>query len=116
MNAKQEFLDQISHSHSDVLCVLIRSGSSLRLENQSILTTGYTKEEYNQFLKDIDFDYDNGYGGQELFGKIWYTNGTWSSRGEYDGSEWWDYNRCPDIPTYLNRLDKVRDNKLNQIL
>ena len=50
------------------------------------------------FLDQIDFEYDNGFGCQELFGTIWYEDGTWSSRGEYDGSEWWEYNSCPKIP------------------
>ena len=43
----------------------------------------------------LDFDYDNGYGGQNLFGCIWYGDGTWSHREEYDGSEWWQYMKCP---------------------
>ena len=46
----------------------------------------------------LDFEYDNGYGGQELFGNVWYTDGTWSERGEYDGAEWWEHKVCPDIP------------------
>ena len=46
----------------------------------------------------LDFEYDNGYGGQELFGNIWYKDGTWSERGEYDGSEWWEHKVCPAIP------------------
>jgi hypothetical protein len=53
-------------------------------------------------LKLLDFEYDHGFGGQELFGVIWYTNGNWSNRSEYDGSEWWTYNRCPEIPKELS--------------
>jgi hypothetical protein len=49
----------------------------------------------------LDFNYDNGYGGQELYGTIWYVDGTWSERGEYDGSEWWDYREVPEVPSYL---------------
>ena len=58
----------------------------------------------------------SGYGGQELFGTIWYEDGTWSDRGEYDGSEWWNYNKCPDIPDDVKRLDKERDQKINKII
>ena len=43
-------------------------------------------------------EYDNGFGGQRFFGTIWYADGTWSTRGEYDGSEWWEYNKCPPLP------------------
>tara|TARA_R110000822_G_scaffold65508_3_gene160309 strand:- start:298 stop:567 length:270 start_codon:yes stop_codon:yes gene_type:complete len=46
-------------------------------------------------LPDLDFDYDNGYCSQQLFGFIWYSDGTWSCRGEYDGSEWWEHVERP---------------------
>ena len=67
-------------------------------------------------LIDINKDYDAGYGSQELYGTIWYKDGTWSTRGEYDGSEWWDYHCVPEIPVKLNRIDKVRDIKIDKIL
>lgn len=50
----------------------------------------------------LDFTYSNGYGGQELEGLIVFTDNTWLSRGEYDGSEWWDYNKCPSIKDITN--------------
>ena len=75
-----------------------------------------TQEEYDEFLKSLDFNYDSGYGTQELFGRIWYRDGSWSERYEYDGSENWDYKSRPEIPTNLNRIDKIREEKLNQIL
>ena len=43
----------------------------------------------------LNFKYDSGYGGQELFGYIWYTDGTWSDRREYDGLEWWEHQERP---------------------
>lgn len=85
-------------------------------EKRISLTTGFTSDEYVEFLEAINRDYDSGYGGQNLYGFIWYKNGTWSSRGEYDGSEWWEFNKCPLIPDELNRVDKVRDQTLNTIL
>ena len=42
-----------------------------------------------------DRDYDSGFGGQELFGTITFKDGTWLERGEYDGSEWWEYKTTP---------------------
>lgn len=44
----------------------------------------------------LNFDYDDGYGSQELFGYIWYADGTWSDRREYDGAEWWEHQKRPD--------------------
>ena len=48
-------------------------------------------------IERLNFIYDAGYGGQELFGIVKYKDGTWATRGEYDGSEWWEYH---DAPTY----------------
>lgn len=107
-NARMEFLNHVNGR--EVLCAIIQSG------DEFYLTTGWTKEEWDEFLSSLNFDYDSGYGSQKLFGTIWYVDGTWSERGEYDGSEWWEHHVCPDIPTKLNRLDKVREKKLNQIL
>lgn len=66
------------------------------------LKVGHTPEELEQFLKDMDFMYDAGYGGQELHGTIWFEGKDfWLTRGEYDGSEWWDFNYMPEIPGVL---------------
>ena len=55
-------------------------------------------------IERLNFDYDAGYGGQELFGIVKYKDGTWATRGEYDGSEWWEYH---DAPTYEEFKSKV---------
>ena len=101
MNAKEEFLGHIRDRK--VLCADMahqdcwHNGPSTDFE----LPVGYTQEQYDEFINSLDFEYDKGYGGQELFGTIWYTDGTWSDRGEYDGSEWWNYQKCPSIPENL---------------
>jgi len=115
MNAKDEFLKHISNRK--LLCSTVSiSSRKNEYEKTSILTTGWAEADWIEFLSEINVEYDEGYGGQETFGTIWYVDGTWSSREEYDGSEWWQYNKCPEIPKDLNRIDKVRDQKLNQIL
>lgn len=119
MNARLEFISHIQNK--EVLCLEITYVYDGESDEESKvkrfhLTKGYTIEEYNDLLKSLDFEYDSGYGSQELFGNIWYKDGTWSDRYEYDGSECWDYQSSPDIPDYLNRVDKIRDEKLNTIL
>ena len=53
------------------------------------------QDEY-LFLEDLaSINYDNGYGGQDLFGTIVFKDGIWLERGEYDGSEWWEYRKLP---------------------
>lgn len=55
-----------------------------------ILCKNYDKYQYDTFLKEIDRDYDDGYGSQNLFGTIWCTDGIWLDRHEYDGAEGWE--------------------------
>ena len=113
INAKEEFLN---HTKSKVIeCAYIQF-IDYEDGEKFFLTTGYTEDEYKQFLSDIDRAYNNGYGGQELDGMIWYADSTWTTRGEYDGSEWWEYHEVPEIPDFLNRIDKVREKKLNKLL
>ena len=115
MNARQEFIKHIGVRK--VLCAQIKHGDDYDDDSKVFnLTTGSTEEDRTQFLNDIDFEYDSGYGGQRLFGTIWYEDGTWSERGEYDGSEWWEHRERPQIPVELDRKYKVREQKLNQIL
>lgn len=113
INAKSEFIDHVGNKK--VKCALVEFISYVD-SGKYFLTTGYTSDEYDEFLSKIDRFYDNGYGGQELDGMIWYEDGTWTTRGEYDGSEWWEYHEVPEIPDYLNRVDKVRDKKLSELL
>ena len=114
MNAREEFIKHIGSRK--VLCAGIQRGYDWDESVVYNLTTGWDSEDWSKFLSNLDFEYDCGYGDQNLFGTIWYADGTWSDRGEYDGSEWYEYHICPPIPTELNRLDKVREQKLNKIL
>jgi hypothetical protein len=98
-NAKQEF---IAHTlEQDVKCATVSIAHDFDTHSTFLLPVNHTPEQKEQFLSSIDVNYNDGYGSQELFGTIWYNDGTWSEREEYDGSEWWEYNECPDIPTKL---------------
>lgn len=104
-NARMEFIEHIGDR--TVKCATIgEEEDSYRLEKgekakRILLPVGYTEEQYLNFLHALNIDYDSGYGGQNLFGTIWYTDGSWSQRGEYDGSEWWDHMEVPVIPEEL---------------
>lgn len=99
-NAKEEFIGHTSEVKSKIKAATI--SSAIRPpELKYCLKVGYTEDDFNNFLKRLDFKYSSGYGGQELYGMIWYEDGTWSERGEYDGSEWWDYRAVPIIPEEL---------------
>lgn len=116
MNAKEELVAQLDriravrkNSSISIKCATITKGRDYWEEvekNIYNLKEGYSLEEYKNFLDALNYEYDNGYGGQELYGTVWLTEeNTWLSRGEYDGSEWWEYNRCPSIPEELKRED-----------
>lgn len=104
MNAQAEFLSHIMEA-PDVKAVTImfnERGYSSNPEHIKIfnLREGFTEDDFKKFIEDLDFDYDNGFGTQYLFGKIWYTDGTWSERYEYDGSESWTHQGPTDIFYY----------------
>ena len=101
-NAKEEFLRHIENK--ELLCVSISHHYDWNNSKQCVLPIEHTQEEYDAFIKSLDFNYDGGYGGQELYGIIWYKDGTWSDRGEYDGSEWWEHYECPEIPESLIKI------------
>lgn len=103
-NAKQEFIKHVGNGI--VTCAIIDYQSySFRdedeKESEHRLRVGYTQEEYDAFVDSLDFVYDDGYGTQQLYGTIWFADGTWSDRYEYDGSERWDYHCVPTIPEEL---------------
>ena len=86
-NAKQELIEHVGDRKVDFVSVAFKRYGEPLVQ---------IKGELDEVLPLLDFEYENGYGGQELFGFIWYADGTWSDRGEYDGQGWWQYQACPD--------------------
>lgn len=76
----------------------IQDGDDTFEECPFIIELRSTRTERDEltFLNSLaSINYDNGYGGQELFGTIVFKDGTWLERGEYDGSEWWEHRKLP---------------------
>jgi hypothetical protein len=110
MNAKAEFIKfhrQIFKQFEDILCLEIWHETALfrRTEGDTrrtvTLAIGFSYDEFIQAVDNLDFEYDCGYGGQELFGYVWYKDGTWTDRYEYDGAECWQHNSVRIIPDHL---------------
>ena len=91
INAKEELIKHIKDRQ--VKFVYIHFGKDFALDEQKIFSG-----KLGEVFPMLNFSYDNGYGWQYLYGTIWYEDGTWSERGEYDGSEWWEHRQCPEIP------------------
>lgn len=110
-NAKIELQTVLDNLSAKVVCAQIYYQPNFfsRMDDEEedkgiTLRVGHTEQELQDFLDKLDFTYDDGYGGQELFGKVWLTDGVWLTRGEYDGSEWWDIHQYPQIPEELSTL------------
>ena len=97
MNAKVELLEELKDLGKEIKCARIETREgSIRYD----LPTNYTEMQKEEFLRRIDFEYDDGYGEQIIFGYVWLTDGTWLERDEYDGKEWWAHKECPTIPEF----------------
>ena len=64
---------------------------------------------WEQFEKIADCDYYSGFGIAVIHEDltIIFKDGTWFERAEYDGSEWWEYKRAPNIPQNPEPLESV---------
>ncbi len=95
-NAKQEFI--LSVRDHQVLCAKICFDP--QLPNRSCkhinLAKGFTSEDYDSFMEELNFGYDSVRGIQELFGIIWLKNGDWFERFAEGGLEFWLLKTCPD--------------------
>lgn len=61
------------------------------------LASGGKVLSWGEFLMMADFEYDNGYGGANVDPGlvVVFSDGSWLERGEYDGSEWWEFKQTP---------------------
>jgi hypothetical protein len=99
MNAREELIKHVADR--DVKYVHITVG---RRDEGKRTISGTLPE----VLPLLDFEYADGCGVQGLFGNIWYADGTWSERGEYDGEEWWEHKVCPPIPNIPTTVKEER--------
>ena len=71
----------------------------------------------DDFLKLADFNYNNGFGGNEIslalkvVGWDW-----WIERHEYDGSEWWEFKTIPTTRNLVKKLENfaITDEQFDQ--
>ena len=113
MNASIEFNNFIV-GKPDVICAYTENVGlySYQTPSHNSLPLAYTEEQYAKFMLELDFTYNNGFGGKQLDGQIWFKDGTWADRGEYDGSGWWQYHKCPQVPIFLYPFDTVTEEEL----
>lgn len=67
------------------------------------------KSTWDDFCLKANFEYDNGYGGAEIpMDLVIVGKDFWLERGEYDGSEWWEFKTMPVEPEETRELDLKR--------
>ena len=94
MNALKELLEHIEDRNVEYVEIIYGD----HWEDQELQKPREIRGTLEEVVPHLNFDYDNGYGSQYLNGVIWYADGTWSEREEYDGSEWWTHRFRPEIP------------------
>ena len=90
-NAKTEILNQINGREVEYIRVEM-------IDPNTYEPLKPVEGRLDEVLPLMDFEYDGGYGAQWMTGVIWYADGTWSDRREYDGSEWWEHHVRPSLP------------------
>ena len=85
---------------------ILSNHSKLWIAEPMFSTIAVLKEEWDnadweRFIRTLDFLYDDGFGSQHLFGIVWFKDGSWLERYEYDGAESWHYKRTPPVPDSL---------------
>lgn len=99
-NLLQETMEELDHAQKDFYHDVLWIGTR----------DGKRTISKDSFLIAANFTYDAGYGGQEvlsdlvLVGDDW-----WLERGEYDGSEWWDFKTLPVLSPEPDKLDNLRE-------
>lgn len=89
MNAQKELIAHIDGREVKYVHIVYK-----KMFGNEIVISGTLED----VVERMNFEYDSGYGTQEVYGHIWYKDGTWSDRVEYNGSEWWLLQLPPPIP------------------
>ena len=96
-NAKKELIFDLGDiPFSDIVAVNITyKGNSITLH--PLVNGNHNAEDLSEMFNKLDFNYDSGFGIQNIDGTIWLTKNRWMTRSEYDGSEEWEFHRYPDF-------------------
>ena len=96
MNFREETIEAIKLSGHDLKDVMFIGSKD-----------GKYRITMNKFLEISDFDYDDSYGHSAIATDliIYFKDNSYATRGEYDGSEWWEYN----TPKVFNMNDEYKD-------
>lgn len=67
---------------------------------------GERTTDIQEFFNSIDFEYDDGYGGNEIsLSLVIVGDNWWLERGEYDGAEWWEFKTIPKLSSKATMVE-----------
>jgi hypothetical protein len=90
LNETREILTSNGKNESDVVWV----GVGDRYHKRPAMAFSW-----QEFAALSGFEYDDGFGGNEIAGSLKVVGDNWwLERGEYDGSEWWEFKTLPTMP------------------
>lgn len=81
-----------------IKCATITRGDSTDNVDTFNLKVGGDTEA---FMNSLNFDYNSSFRYEEIFGTVWWYDGSWSSRDECCGCMQWEHHYVPEIPDNL---------------
>jgi len=101
INAKKELEILIKETGLQIKCA--QSATNEKMENPINLKIGYTQNEYNNFMDSLDVAYNDLDIYNNIFGTVWFDDGSWITRTYYNGEVMWEHFTKPDIPECLTK-------------
>jgi hypothetical protein len=124
MNARKELqkeLHDIGKTMNDVKYLYVRFEKPLYTTKAEDICEFQEKGNFD--LSILDFDYDENYGSQQLYGYVVFADGSWLERNNVDeddyslGDEWWEYKKTPtkeDLEMFLK--EGLENQKQKEVL
>ena len=102
INAKEELISLIEKYEYR----LHIKAAEIRYEDSMVakyidLKVKYSNEEMKKFLEELNLEYYDNHGSQNIFGRIWLIDGSWLERDQIQGVEMWVLKDSPQIPERL---------------
>lgn len=108
-----EKLEKVKKKFSDIkncwVCNFDAEFWLFRREPSYFVMYENTKDNIRELKKWLKkYNYDSGYGWQELYWEVVFNDGTRLERWEYDGAEWREYKKTPDIkqPEFFRKVEE----------
>jgi hypothetical protein len=80
-------------------------------EMVAFVTDGENSQSFDDFISNCNFEYNSSFGRAYINSnlEIVFNDGSWLERGEYDGSEWWQYKKTSAKPKGVSKLKIMED-------